>query len=467
MRKLFLLSLGLAAFVLSGAVVQYRFFPYSLASDGLRTIRLLASPGLPVAPSFTGFVDTPPQRAAEERISFLAASELAGPVLWLGGRFQFPDLCPEDGCIAVEYDASGEPKRGWPFRLDELEAAWDASAPNDADREFSPAFSFAREARPRSVSRYPDGEDILVVIRVENTFPPGAAVTRIGPDGRSKWFRTDTFPHHWASVTEDGEALVPGAEVRPRSPILELADGPFEFDCTRARLRYDAVDRFDEEGRLVRRYHIMDALLESPYGPVLQHHATVGRGSDPCDITRLNFVQRLEGGADGAWGTAPGDLLVSLRNLSAFAILDEHSGRVKRLVRGSFTHQHGVHHLEGSKFLLFDNFGSSNLTGVSRVLEIDIADGRERTVFPNEETPETARDLFIPNSGHLHLAPDRSRAIVMFPPLGLAVEIRLPDGEATALLRSVHDVSRLGGWPDESRSRSASFGTYGFAYLPR
>ena len=44
---------------------------------------------------------------------------------------------------------------------------------------------------------------------------------------------------------------------------------------------------------------------------------------------------------------------------------------------------------------------------------------------------------------------------------------RLPDGEVTALLRSVHDVSRLGGWPDESRSRSASFGTYGFACLPQ
>ena len=39
---------------------------------------------------------------------------------------------------------------------------------------------------------------------------------------------------------------------------------------------------------------------------------------------------------------APGDIVASLRNLSAFAILDGKSGTVKRMVRGVFFHQHSV-----------------------------------------------------------------------------------------------------------------------------
>lgn len=61
-----------------------------------------------------------------------------------------------------------------------------------------------------------------------------------------------------------------------------------------------------------------------------------------CDPFHLNFVDRAGADAGGAWGLAPGDLVASLRNLSAFAILDAESGRVKRLVRGSFFYQHCV-----------------------------------------------------------------------------------------------------------------------------
>ena len=49
-----------------------------------------------------------------------------------------------------------------------------------------------------------------------------------------------------------------------------------------------------------------------------------------CDPLHLNFIHQLGDDAGGAPGIAPGDLVVSLRSLSAFAILDGETGRLKR-----------------------------------------------------------------------------------------------------------------------------------------
>ena len=61
------------------------------------------------------------------------------------------------------------------------------------------------------------------------------------------------------------------------------------------------------------------ALVESPYAALLWHT------TDPCDPLHLNSVRRIEDAEDAiddSAGIAAGDLVVSLRNLSAFAIRD-------------------------------------------------------------------------------------------------------------------------------------------------
>ena len=162
---------------------------------------------------------------------------------------------------------------------------------------------------------------------------------------------------------------------------------------------------------------------------------------------------------------APGDLAVSLRNLNAFAILDRESFRLKRLVRGSFFQQHAVTHLEGSTFLLFDNQGSDGQNGPSRLLEIDLATGRETTVFPNAETPEFLRGLFTEYLGKIDLSPDRQRAMVVFGLTGIAVEVRLADGAVLNVFTSLHDVSRLEQFDAARRTQAAILAMYGLDYL--
>ena len=176
----------------------------------------------------------------------------------------------------------------------------------------------------------------------------------------------------------------------------------------------------------------MEALIASSYAPILKLSLS-WRDTDPL---HFNYIHQLGDDAGGAWGIAPGDLVVSLRDLSAFAILDWESGRVKRVVRGTFFHQHSVHHLEGSSFLMFDNWGQDEVGGPSRLLMIDLADGRETTLFPNQRTPESLRDLFSPAFGDIDISADRRRALITFTEEGIAVEVRLSDGEILNIFRS-------------------------------
>ena len=187
--------------------------------------------------------------------------------------------------------------------------------------------------------------------------------------------------------------------------------------------------------------------------------------SDACDPLHLNFIHQLGDDAGGAQGIAPGDLVVSLRNLSAFAILDGETGRLKRLVRGSFLQQHSVQHLEGSTFLMFDNFGHDDVGGPSRLLMVDVSDGRETTIFPNGGTPEALRSLFSEKGGSIDISNDRERAIVASTNDGVAVEVRLSDGAVLNVFTSLHDLSGLEQFSEERTAVAGRFKLQGIDYV--
>ena len=106
-------------------------FPYSFVADGVKTGRHLLGGTAGADPEtadhrkddgeFVEFTDIPLGDVSRSRIEFVAGDSLHDPVLWYGGRFQFLDLCPHPGCLAVEYTTTGEVAHAWPFRPDELE----------------------------------------------------------------------------------------------------------------------------------------------------------------------------------------------------------------------------------------------------------------------------------------------------------------------------------------------------------
>ncbi len=273
------------------------------------------------------------------------------------------------------------------------------------------------------------------------------------------WFRQD-YSHHWAHILDDDTALVPSMRIGSEPVSFQLRGKTIRIrDCNETYIEI-AVHIIDEDGRLLKHIDLLDVLLASPSAPALQH------APNSCDPLHLNFISVLGDDAGGTWGIGPGDLVVSLRNISAFAILDRESGLVKRLVRGNFLLQHSVQHLEGSTFLMFDNQGYDEVGGPSRLLAVDLVDSRETTIFPNRSTPESLRDLFFSDKiGYIDISADRRRALVAFTKEGIGVEVRLADGEIMNIFHSLHDVSSLDQFPNERKTKAALFHLRSLEYI--
>ena len=405
--------------------------------------------------------------AVASRIESLDGGSLREPVFWYGGRFQFMEICPEWGCLAVQFGPDGEVAQAWPLRPDLLEQAADAAAAEYAHRS-TPGFSFARDAEPQGILRYPNG-DLLVVFFNQNGNVPtdaGGAV-RVDRRGYPVWFRRD-LSHHWPHMENDGSVLVLARSFGDNPILVPLNDGGgqhVELRCEGRRPWLESVNVIDGDGRLLDSIDLTGAMLDSPFAPVLfEPYNRRRRPPRPCDLLHPNFIHRVGGDVRDVRDVSSGDLVVSMAGVSAFAILDAGSGRVKRVVRGSFRRQHAVHHWQDSRFLLFDNQGSDGVNGPARLLMVDLADGRETTIFPNAGTPEALRGLRSTFMGKISISPDRRRALVVFRS-GVAVEVRLSDGAALRVFRSLHDVSGLEQFPEERATRPAVFRMTGLDYV--
>src|SRR4030095_9314764 len=166
----------------------------------------------------------------------------------------------------------------------------------------------------------------------------------------------------------------------------------------------------------LKKISILEAVLQSPYRAILLNT------SDPCDPIHLNYVDTLsKGSSNGAGGGDRTQFLVSLRNVSAFGLIDSVTGRLVRVFRGSFVQQHGVRFIDAHTVVMMDNCGGDYAGGPSRVLLFDLADGKERTLFPNalSKWPGT----FTKEAGNIDISADHKRVIATFTHSGRAYEI--------------------------------------------
>ena len=400
--------------------------------------------------------------AASARLEFLAGAQLADPVLVKGEVGAFLDHCPGPwGCLAVEYSRSGSVRHAWPFRPEEIAAA-NISPVADYPYEHPLGWTFVRNVKMYHISPYPNG-DVLAVFHSANSHPEGTGVARIAPDGRPRWYRKD-YSHHWPHVVDDDLALVPSLHMSRRRLSHEIPVGgrrrKLTFECSEAIFE-DKVNVLDRHGALVEEIPILDAIAGS------RHAASLLFGANDCDPTHLNFAHVLGADAGGASGIAPGDMVVSLRGLNAFGILDKDDRRLKKLVRGTFQGQHGVRHLDRARFVMFDNLGADGAYGPSRLLIVDLATGEETTVFPNDATPEQLRDWFTSHWGQFDVSPDRRRALLADVQGGRAFEVRLADGKVLNVFHQLHDLSDLAGISAELTKNAWVFRFHGIHYANR
>lgn len=358
--------------------------------------------------------------------------ELRDPVVLLDHPASFVAQCPQLGCLAVEYGGRGDVGRRWPLRAT-LMARLDAEA---QPLEKAPNIAIADVLQTGWATPYSNG-DLLITFTARWHDPQYLGVGRVGQDGQLLWFTPEGYSHHEGYVSAGDTAWVPGQTIE--EPFRRLPEQLGTWKCDESHLQLDRVNVLDGSGTMVDSVSVLDAFLASRWAPVLIY-------ADPCDPFHLNSVSMVGDDVSGLPDVRPGDLVLSLRNLDAFAVVDRETRVVKRYERGTFVRQHSVKHLGGSEFVLFDNLGgyaqdeSGEYHRYSRVLVVDLASGEESVLFPR--TP--ARRWLFRLRGRISLSPDRTRVLASFTRTGTAVEVRIADGTVLAEF----DFRPLRGYPD-------------------
>jgi len=198
----------------------------------------------------------------------------------------------------------------------------------------------------------PNG-DVLVVVKDER-------LSRYDKDSKLLWSVNGRFHH---------DLWIHGDEIYAIARVARKTD----YIHREAQTLVDVIRVLSLDGELRREISVLEAIHGSPYDFLLPSVAqeTVEEGRQ-LDVLHTNHVEVFDGQlADHNENFAAGNILVSMRNINAIAILD---GRTSKLVwiwgPTNITFQHHPTLLDNGHVLLFDNGVKS-----SRVIEIDPASG--------------------------------------------------------------------------------------------
>ena len=458
-RLLPILSLLIVAFGAGVFITETKTPPYRSIASGAKTLYYTFK--AVNAPPYLGQIlrsepDVPAEAAPQQRFHpGPAAAGFPGSLLVVGGLNEYRELCPEAGCVALEIDRSGKVMRSWPFRPEAIFTA--DITKGSAYREAVPARP-AEKFRPLGVQLYDNGDILVSFQSTGSMFPFAAGVARLDPEGNPVWFRFD-YSHHWPTLLPDGRALVPDLVLAdgdwvvpagPRGPNVRLP-------CETGKPEIDGVQIIAPDGTVERRIDVNAALRASPWAPMLVET------TDACDPLHINYVDVLNETAPGG-ALQPGFLLISMRNLSAVAVLDPATDRITAVRRGTFLQQHSAHHLGGSRILMFDNWGGDAAGPGSRLLEVDLLAGTERRVFPQPGTPEFAGGLYSHAGSHLDISADRTRALVSFSGEGRGFEVDITTGATILSYDSLQDLRGVPGTEPDQTAAARRSNLYGLYY---
>lgn len=447
------------AVVAGTLAAHYGVFPYPQVRDAGRTFKALVAAAQTseedlIAASEISSV--PLEELVDARWTILAEDVPRLPVIVTGGRFRYVEQCPGEGCLAVLYDPAREIVQRWPYEPREI---YSEDMTQSAFQHETVMFDPSLNVYPVGTEPYDNGDLLVTFQSLGPVFPFAMGMARVRPDGTPRWTRQD-FSHHWPTFGVGGTAFVPSLRVGDGNVRVTL--GPegrtvdHELNCKTGQPMLDNVQIVGPEGEILETIDLLPLLLGSPWAGVLLET------TDPCDPLHLNFVDPV--GPDATGGLEPGDLILSFRNVSRFAILDSETREIKRVVGGTFLQQHSVQHRSGSEILIFDNRGGDSESYPSRVLAYDLATGGERRVFPTRDTPEPYDRLFSDVGGYLSISPDRQRVLATFSDAGVTAEIEINSGRLLSVYEHLHDLASLPGAPEKGRFYAARAVVTGVAY---
>lgn len=266
----------------------------------------------------------------------------------------------------------------------------------------------------RRVYLFPNG-DLLGIYE-------GLGIVKLDARSNVLWSRRGGF-HHDLEVLPNGEIWVLDRDgkiiprINPEKGILE-----------------DMVTVLAPDGRVLRRISLLESLERSRWASLLDRTKRAG------DIFHTNTLEVLDGRfARLHPAFRQGNVLVSVLNLDALAVLDPDREELVWLLTGSWRRQHQPTFLDSGRLLLFDNRG---LRGPgpdrSRVIEIDPLTGQIAWQFGG--TPEV--DFFSKTLGSCQRLPN-GNTLVTESENGRALEVT-PDGRVVWELYNPHRTGEKG-----------------------
>lgn len=259
----------------------------------------------------------------------------------------------------------------------------------------------------------------------------GQGLVRLDRDSHVLWAHRGGI-HHDLDLAPDGTIwvldrtgkLIP--RINPRAGVLE-----------------DFVTALAPDGTPRQRISILEAFERSPYASFLTGMLREG------DIFHTNTLELLDGRlAERHPAFRAGNILLSVLELNAIAVLDPRQGRIVWALRGPWRKQHQPTVLDGGRLLLFDNLGAA--PDRSRVLELDPGSGAVLWHYGGE--PQV--DLFsktlgscqrLANGDTLITESENGRALEVTRDGRRVWEFRSPHraGEHGELVATLFEVERL------------------------
>jgi hypothetical protein len=216
--------------------------------------------------------------------------------------------------------------------------------------------------------------DLLAVYHGMDDTPYGYGLAKLDRDSHVLWTYA-AHAHHAVDVAEDGSIYVLTQEM--------LHERPAGLDFLTLPALVDHIAMLSPEGKELKKISLVDAFRESPYALLLH-----GRDTAPehaWDPMHANQVEVLTSATATHFPEfKAGQMLISLRELDALAVIDPASGKVVWAARGPWRAQHDPHFLDNGRILLFDNRG---LPGASRVLEYDPQTQALPWSYASEDSP--------------------------------------------------------------------------------
>ena len=212
--------------------------------------------------------------------------------------------------------------------------------------------------------------------------PDGSILANIGDLGavrldrcsRATW-TVDRMTHHSVTPTPDGKFWIPAHIPIFDTPAELLPAGVSPQQIAQMQMRRgmnynNSVLLVNGDGRIEKEFSVLQAV----YDAGLEHALYASLQEMPADPTHLNDIELVTPSlARKIEGVAPGDLLLSLRDMHMLAVLDQDDGQLKWYRQGPWVRQHDPDIMPDGTIEIFNNRSSAlgaSVTG-SQIVSFD------------------------------------------------------------------------------------------------